>query len=73
MATERAILAGGCFWGAQDLLRKYPGVISSRVGYTSEAAFSRAFKRHYGVTPGVARQGGAAALRLERPRSTAAQ
>jgi AraC-like DNA-binding protein len=47
--------------------------ISSRVGYTSEAAFSRAFKRHYGVTPGVARQGGAAALRLERPRSTAAQ
>ena len=32
--TETAILAGGCFWGMQDLIRKRPGVISSRVGYT---------------------------------------
>lgn len=32
--TEHAVLAGGCFWGMQDLLRKLPGVISSRVGYT---------------------------------------
>ena len=31
---ETAILAGGCFWGMQDLLRRYPGVISTRVGYT---------------------------------------
>jgi peptide methionine sulfoxide reductase MsrA len=31
---EKAILAGGCFWGMQDLIRRRPGVLSTRVGYT---------------------------------------
>ena len=34
MATETAILAGGCFWGMQDLMRRLPGVIRTQVGYT---------------------------------------
>jgi peptide-methionine (S)-S-oxide reductase len=34
MTQERAVLAGGCFWGMQDLIRRLLGVISTRVGYT---------------------------------------
>ena len=34
MTTEKAILAGGCFWGMQDLIRRQPGMIATRVGYT---------------------------------------
>ncbi len=34
--TQKAILAGGCFWGVQDLVRRQPGVVSTRVGYTGD-------------------------------------
>ena len=48
MATqnERAVLAGGCFWGMQDLLRRYPGVISTRVGYTGGDVPNATYRNH---------------------------
>src|ERR1700710_1353395 len=46
--TERAILAGGCFWGMQDLLRRYPGVISTRVGYTGGNVPNATYRNHEG-------------------------
>jgi peptide-methionine (S)-S-oxide reductase len=47
-SNERAILAGGCFWGMQDLLRRYPGVISTRVGYTGGEVKNATYRRHEG-------------------------
>ncbi|MET0894321.1 MAG: peptide-methionine (S)-S-oxide reductase MsrA [Acidimicrobiia bacterium] len=46
--TETAILAGGCFWGMQDLIRKRPGVISSRVGYTGGHVDHATYRNHGG-------------------------
>jgi peptide-methionine (S)-S-oxide reductase len=46
--TETAILAGGCFWGMQDLIRKLPGVVSTRVGY-SGGDVPHATYRHHGT------------------------
>ncbi|PRY07984.1 peptide-methionine (S)-S-oxide reductase MsrA [Paraburkholderia sp. BL25I1N1] len=44
--TETAILAGGCFWGMQDLLRRYPGVLSTRVGYTGGDVPNATYRNH---------------------------
>ncbi len=46
MSTETAILAGGCFWGMQDLIRRYPGVVSTRVGYTGGNVANATYRNH---------------------------
>jgi peptide-methionine (S)-S-oxide reductase len=45
-STDRAVLAGGCFWGMQDLLRRYPGVLSTRVGYTGGDVPNATYRHH---------------------------
>ena len=46
MATETAILAGGCFWGMQELLRDYAGVVSTRVGYSGGTNPNATYRNH---------------------------
>jgi len=46
MANERAVLAGGCFWGMQDLIRRLPGVLSTRVGYTGGEVPNATYRNH---------------------------
>lgn len=46
MSTERAVLAGGCFWGMQDLIRRQDGVVSTRVGYTGGEVPNATYRNH---------------------------
>jgi peptide-methionine (S)-S-oxide reductase len=46
MSEERAVLAGGCFWGMQQLLRRYSGVISTRVGYSGGDVPHATYRNH---------------------------
>src|SRR5690606_15929989 len=51
--TETAILAGGCFWGMEDLIRRQPGVISTRVGYTGGENAHATYRSHPGHAEAV--------------------
>jgi peptide-methionine (S)-S-oxide reductase len=46
MTIQKAILAGGCFWGMQDLIRKMPGVVATRVGYTGGDVRNATYRNH---------------------------
>jgi len=46
MSAERAVLAGGCFWGVQELIRRYDGVVSTRVGYTGGNVRNATYRNH---------------------------
>lgn len=53
MAIERAVLAGGCFWGMQDLIRKRTGIISTRVGYTGGEVPNATYRNHGNHAEGI--------------------
>ncbi|MFC4669389.1 peptide-methionine (S)-S-oxide reductase MsrA [Seohaeicola nanhaiensis] len=53
MTTERAVLAGGCFWGMEELLRHKPGILKTRVGYTGGDVENATYRNHGTHAEGV--------------------
>jgi peptide-methionine (S)-S-oxide reductase len=53
MTHQRAVLAGGCFWGMQDLIRKLPGIVSTRVGYTGGDVKNATYRNHGSHAEGI--------------------
>ena len=53
MTEERALLAGGCFWGMQDLFRSHDGVLSTRVGYSGGSTRNATYRNHGGHAEAV--------------------
>ena len=53
MSEQRAVLAGGCFWGMQDLIRKLPGVVATRVGYTGGDVQNATYRNHGSHAEGI--------------------
>lgn len=51
--TKKIILAGGCFWGLEDLIRKQPGVINTEVGYTGGSTLNPTYENHEGHAEAV--------------------
>ena len=51
--TETAVLAGGCFWGMEDLIRRQPGVLATRVGYTGGENAHATYRKHPGHAEAV--------------------
>ncbi|BCH28836.1 peptide methionine sulfoxide reductase MsrA [Mesorhizobium sp. L-8-10] len=51
--TEKAVLAGGCFWGMQGLIRKLPGVVRTRVGYTGGDVPNATYRNHGNHAEGI--------------------
>ncbi|MEO7309862.1 MAG: peptide-methionine (S)-S-oxide reductase MsrA [Chitinophagaceae bacterium] len=54
MSNEKAILAGGCFWGVEELIRELPGVASTRVGYTGGEVKNATYRNHGSHAEGIA-------------------